>query len=330
MAPELLVVEDLKVHFPVASGILRRTTGHVRAVDGVSFSIHHGRTLGLVGESGSGKTTTGRALLRLVDITSGTVTLNGIDIATAGRSELGHMRPLMQMIFQDPLSCLNPRMRLADIIAEPLDENARLTRPERSRAVDQLMDAVSLPRDWADRFPHELSGGQCQRVAIARALALKPRLIVCDEPIASLDFSVQAQIVNLLKDLQDDHALAYLFISHDLRMVRHMADDVAVMYLGRIVELAPADLLFANPAHPYTRALMSAAPPMPGTARRQRIVLEGESPSPSQPLEGCVFRSRCPVASAICGHTPPPLSAIATGHRVACHLHPPAPEPRTP
>lgn len=329
MAPELLDVKDLKVHFPVTSGVLRRTTGHVRAVDGVSFSIGRGRTLGLVGESGSGKTTTGRALLRLVDITSGTVTMEGIDVTAARSRELRKIRPRMQMIFQDPLSCLNPRLRVADIIAEPLDENGRLARSERAGAVGRLMDAVGLLRAWADRFPHEFSGGQCQRIGIARALALKPRLIVCDEPIASLDFSVQAQIVNLLKDLQEEHALAYLFISHDLGMIRHMADDVAVMYLGRIVECAPVDVLFDTPMHPYTQALMSAVPTMPGTARRQRIVLEGEIPSSSEPLSGCVFRSRCPMATPLCSQRAPSLATVATDHRVACHLHSPTREPHS-
>ena len=329
MNPELLRVKDLKIHFPVTSGILRRTTGHVRAVDGVSFSIERGRTLGLVGESGSGKTTTGRALLRLVDITSGTVTVEGVDVTAARSRELRRIRPRMQMIFQDPLSCLNPRLSVADIIAEPLDENEQLTRRERASAVGQLMDAVGLLRAWANRFPHEFSGGQCQRIGIARALALNPQLIVCDEPIASLDFSVQAQIVNLLKDLQEEHALTYLFISHDLGMIRHMADDVAVMYLGKIVERAPVDTLFDNPMHPYTQALISAAPSMPGEARPQRIVLEGESPSASEPLAGCVFRSRCPLATAVCGHTAPSLATVATDHRVACHLHPPTREPQT-
>ncbi len=329
MNPELLRVKDLKIHFPVTSGILRRTTGHVRAVDGVSFSIERGRTLGLVGESGSGKTTTGRALLRLVDITSGTVSVEGIDVTAARSRELRRLRPRMQMIFQDPLSCLNPRLSVADIIAEPLDENEQLTRRDRDRAVGQLMDAVGLLRAWTIRFPHEFSGGQCQRIGIARALALKPRLIVCDEPIASLDFSVQAQIVNLLKDLQEEHALAYLFISHDLGMIRHMADDVAVMYLGKIVERAPVDMLFDNPMHPYTQALMSAAPSMPGTARRRRVVLKGESPSASEPLTGCVFRSRCPLATAVCSHKTPSLATVATDHRVACHLHPPAREQQT-
>ena len=320
MPSELLEVKDLKVHFPVTSGLLRRTTGHVRAVDGISFSIERGRTLGIVGESGSGKTTAGRAVLRLLDVTSGTVQMDGIDITAAGRGELRRIRPLMQMIFQNPLSCLNPRLNLADIIGEPLDENLRLTHRERARAVGELMDAVGLNRDSAGRFPHEFSGGQCQRIGIARALALRPKLIVCDEPIASLDFSIQAQIVNLLKDLQAKFALAYMFISHDLGMIRYMADHVAVMYLGKIVEFAPADALFGNPGHPYTRALMSAAPAMPGAVRRQRIVLEGESPSPSLPLSGCVFRSRCPMAMDICSQVEPSFTGIAPGHRVACHL----------
>ncbi len=323
MPSELLEVKDLKVHFPVTSGLLRRTTGHVRAVDGISFSIGDGRTLGIVGESGSGKTTAGRAILRLLDVTSGTVRMDGVDVTAAGRGELRRIRPMMQMIFQNPLSCLNPRLNLADIIGEPLDENLRLTYRERARAVGELMDAVGLNRDYAGRFPHEFSGGQCQRIGIARALALRPKLIVCDEPIASLDFSIQAQIVNLLKNLQEEYALAYIFISHDLGMIRHMADHVAVMYLGKIVEFAPADALFVNPGHPYTRALMSAAPAMPGAPRRQRIVLEGESPSPSLPLSGCVFRSRCPMAMDICSQVEPSFTDVAPGHRVACHLNNP-------
>ncbi len=320
MPPDLLEVEDLKVHFPVTSGLLRRTTGHVRAVDGISFSVARGTTLGIVGESGSGKTTAGRAVLRLVEATAGTVRMDGIDVTAAGRAQLRRIRPRMQMIFQNPLSCLNPRLSVADIIGEPLDENLRLTRGERARAVDELMDAVGLNRDWAGRFPHEFSGGQCQRIGIARALALRPGLIVCDEPIASLDFSIQAQIVNLLKDLQEEHALAYLFISHDLGMIRHMADRVAVMYLGRIVESAPTAALFDTPEHPYTRALMSAAPAMPGAPRRHRIVLEGEIPSATRTPRGCVFRSRCPVAIDICGRATPPYLEVAPGRRVACHL----------
>ena len=318
-SPGLLEVEDLKVHFPVTSGLLRRITGHVRAVDGISFGVGRGETLGIVGESGSGKTTAGRAILRLVDVTAGTVRIDGLDVTTAGTAELRRMRPLMQMIFQDPLSCLNPRLTLADIVAEPLDENRRLTRRQRGDAVAELMDAVGLHRNYAGRFPHEFSGGQCQRIGIARALALRPKLIVCDEPIASLDFSIQAQIVNLLRDLQERFSLTYLFISHDLGMIRHMADHVAVMYLGRIVETAPADALYANPGHPYTRALLSAAPAMPGAPRRRRIALRGETPSPTRPLTGCVFRKRCPVAADIC-RTPPPFTNIAPGHRVACHL----------
>ena len=316
----LLEVEDLKVHFPVTSGLLRRTTGRIKAVDGISFRVRSGETLGIVGESGSGKTTAGRAILRLTGITAGTVRMDGTDITAADKRTLKRMRPLMQMIFQDPQSSLNPRMTIADIIGEPLDEHRRPTRRERALRIGELMDAVGLNRDYADRFPHEFSGGQRQRIGIARALALNPRLIVCDEPIASLDFSIQAQVVNLLADLQVEFALTYLFISHDLGMIRHMADRVAVMYLGKIVELAPTNALYRSPRHPYTQALLSAAPEISGAAGRDRVVLRGEVPSPQPPPGGCVFQRRCPVAADICRTRAPRLEEIAANHRVACHL----------
>ena len=320
MSRTLLEVEGLKVHFPVTSGVLRRTTGCIKAVDGISFRVRSGETLGIVGESGSGKTTAGRAILRLTRITEGNVRMDGTEIAAADRRTLKRMRPLMQMIFQDPQSSLNPRMTVADIIGEPLDEHRRLTRRERASRIGELIDAVGLNRDCTARFPHEFSGGQRQRIGIARALALNPRLIVCDEPIASLDLSIQAQIVNLLADLQQDFALAYLFISHDLGMIRHMADGVAVMYLGKIVELAPTDALYRSPRHPYTQALLSAAPEIPGAAGRNRAVLRGEAPSPRDPPGGCVFRSRCPAAADICSRRAPPFEEVAANHRVACHL----------
>ena len=321
----LLEVEDLKVHFPVTSGLLRRTTGRIKAVDGISFRVRSGETLGIVGESGSGKTTAGRAILRLTGITAGKVRMDGTDITAADKRTLKRMRPLMQMIFQDPQSSLNPRMTIADIIGEPLDEHRRPTRRERALRIGELMDAVGLNRDYADRFPHEFSGGQRQRIGIARALALNPRLIVCDEPIASLDFSIQAQVVNLLADLQVEFALTYLFISHDLGMIRHMADRVAVMYLGKIVELAPTNALYRSPRHPYTQALLSAAPEISGAASRDRVVLRGEAPSPQHPPGGCVFQSRCPVAADICKTRAPRLEEIAANHRVACHLCAPDP-----
>ncbi|MDO8882824.1 ABC transporter ATP-binding protein, partial [Pseudotabrizicola sp.] len=256
----LVQVRGLKMYFPIYSGLLRRHTGDVKAVDGVSFDIMPGETLGLVGESGCGKSTVGRALLRLYEITAGNVVINGTDVATLAPEALRKARPQMQMVFQDPQASLNPRMTLADIIGEPLDEHTDLDSTQKLARIYELMDAVGLNRRFANRFPHEFSGGQRQRIGIARALALNPRFIVCDEPIAALDVSIQAQVVNLLEDLQEKLGLTYLFISHDLSMVRHIADRVAVMYLGRIAELSPRDALYARPLHPYAEALLSAVP----------------------------------------------------------------------
>ena len=275
--PKMLVqVRDLKMYFPVYTGILRRHTGDVKAVDGVSFDIAQGETLGLVGESGCGKSTVGRSLLRLYEPTGGSVVIDGEDIATLSPEALRRKRPTMQMVFQDPQASLNPRMTLAEIIGEPLVEHGNLSAQDRLRRIYDLMDQVGLNRRFAGRFPHEFSGGQRQRIGIARALALNPKFIVCDEPIAALDVSIQAQVVNLLEDLQDSLGLTYLFISHDLSMVRHIADRVAVMYLGRIAELSPRDALYDRPLHPYAEALLSAVnEPDPLLARRERIILQG-------------------------------------------------------
>ena len=319
----LVQVRGLKMYFPVYSGILRRHTGDVKAVDGISFDIMAGETLGLVGESGCGKSTVGRALLRLYEITDGTVVINGTDIATLGPEALRQARPQMQMVFQDPQASLNPRMTLADIIGEPLDEHTDLDSATKLARIYELMDAVGLNRRFANRFPHEFSGGQRQRIGIARALALNPRFIVCDEPIAALDVSIQAQVVNLLEDLQEKFGLTYLFISHDLSMVRHIADRVAVMYLGRIAELSPRDALYARPLHPYAEALLSAVPePDPTLARsRQRIILQGDVPSPANPPKGCNFCTRCPKVFEVCRQVKPELAEVDPGRFVACHLH---------
>jgi oligopeptide transport system ATP-binding protein len=321
-ARALVSVRDLRKHFPIHSGLLRRHTGDVKAVDGVSFDITTGETLGLVGESGCGKSTVGRTLLRLYEVTSGSVVIDGTDIATLPPEALRQVRPKMQMVFQDPQASLNPRMTLAQIIAEPLDEHTALTRPEKLERVHELMDQVGLNRRFANRFPHEFSGGQRQRIGIARALALNPKFIVCDEPIAALDVSIQAQVVNLLEDLQESHGLTYLFISHDLSMVRHIADRVAVMYLGKIVELSPRDALYAEPLHPYAKALLSAVPePDPATeATRRRIILTGDVPSPANPPQGCNFCTRCPEVQPVCREVEPPLIEVRPGRQVACHF----------
>ncbi len=318
----LVKVRGLKMYFPVYTGILRRHTGDVKAVDGVSFDILQGETLGLVGESGCGKSTVGRALLRLYDLTGGSVEIDGEDIAKLSPEALRKKRPTMQMVFQDPQASLNPRMTLAQIVGEPLVEHADLSATDRDARIHQLMDQVGLNRRFANRFPHEFSGGQRQRIGIARALALNPKFIVCDEPITALDVSIQAQVVNLLEDLQDRLGLTYLFISHDLSMVRHIADRVAVMYLGRIAELSPRDALYDRPLHPYAEALLSAVnEPDPNLARRERIILQGDVPSPAKPPKGCNFNTRCPRVMDICRSVKPELAQVEPGRLVACHLY---------
>ncbi|WP_417259221.1 ABC transporter ATP-binding protein [Celeribacter sp.] len=319
----LVEIRDLKMHFPIHAGLLRKRVGEVKAVDGISFDIYEGETLGLVGESGCGKSTAGRAILRLYDITEGSIVIDGREIGDTPQPELREMRTTMQMVFQDPQASLNPRMKVSSIIGEPLDEHTKMSRAEKRAKVLELMDAVGLNRDFAGRYPHEFSGGQRQRIGIARALALNPKFIVCDEPIAALDVSIQAQVVNLLEDLQEELGLTYLFISHDLSMVRHIADRVAVMYLGRIVELADRERLYETPAHPYTQALLSAVPePDPWVEEKvERIILQGDVPSPSNPPQGCNFCTRCPKVMEICKTQEPPVVEVAPGHMSACHLH---------
>jgi oligopeptide transport system ATP-binding protein len=318
----LLQVENLKKHFPIHRGVLRRQVGTVKAVDGISFDIQRGETLGLVGESGCGKSTAGRTILRLYDATEGRILFDGGDIAHLSGERLRNARPRMQMIFQDPQASLNPRMTVGSIIAEPLVEHGLKRRREREDRVRELLDAVGLNPDFANRYPHEFSGGQRQRIGIARALALHPEFIVADEPIAALDASIQAQVVNLMEDLQEKFGLTYLFISHDLSMVRHICDLVAVMYLGKVMELAPREMLYNRPRHPYTVALLSAVPiPKPEVeATRQRIILTGDVPSPAKPPSGCVFRTRCPRAEARCAAEVPEWRELEPGRRIACHF----------
>ncbi len=320
----LVQVRDLKMYFPIYSGILRRHTGDVKAVDGVSFDILQGETLGLVGESGCGKSTVGRALLRLYEVTGGSVIIDGDDVAHLSPEKLRLKRPTMQMVFQDPQASLNPRMTVAQIIGEPLVEHTDWDTDKRLARIYDLMDKVGLNHRFANRFPHEFSGGQRQRIGIARALALNPKFIVCDEPIAALDVSIQAQVVNLLEDLQSQLGLTYLFISHDLSMVRHIADRVAVMYLGRIAEISPRDALYARPLHPYAEALLSAVPePDPNVeSTRTRIILKGDVPSPANPPKGCNFNTRCPRVFDRCRVEKPDLVQVEPGRHVACHLYP--------
>jgi peptide/nickel transport system ATP-binding protein/oligopeptide transport system ATP-binding protein len=314
----LLEVRDLKVHFPIRAGLLGRPKGWVRAVDGVSFAIRRGETLALVGESGCGKSTTGYAALGMVPTTAGHVLVEGRDLAAIDATERRALARRMQIVFQDPASALNPRMRVGDSIAEPLVIHATMTAAQRRARVAELLDLVGLRPEHADRMPDAFSGGQRQRLVIARALALEPSLIVCDEAVSALDVSVQSQVLNLFLDLQQRLGLAYLFISHDLGVVRHLADRVAVMYLGRIVETADTDTLFARPAHPYTRALLGAAPrPDPGP-RPGRTLLVGDIPSPAAPPPGCRFSTRCPLVRPACSAAEPPLERLSAGHWAAC------------
>jgi len=315
----LLEVSNLKKHFPVKKGILSRTVGEVRAVDGVSFAIERGETLGLVGESGCGKTTVGRSILRLTEPTSGDITFNGQDLHRLSREELRKMRASFQIIFQDPFSSLDPRMSVGDIIAEPIRNHVACSRSERRDRVAHLLDKVGLHPAQMSRYPHEFSGGQRQRIGIARALALNPLAIVCDEPVSALDVSIQAQVINLLVELQEEMNLSYLFIAHDLSVVEHISNRVAVMYLGRIAELATDEELYRNPLHPYTKALLSAVPVPDPDARMQRIILEGDVPSPLSPPAGCVFHNRCASRKKICTEERPPLQDVGGGHLVACH-----------
>ncbi len=324
--PPLLRVEDLARHFPVRGALPGQRRGSVKAVDGVTFSIGAGRTLGLVGESGCGKSTLGRTVIRLQQPTRGAIYLEGRDITRLDRRALLALRREMQIVFQDPYASLNPRRTILQTVREPLDVHRVGDRRQRHERVHELLELVGLPASAAGRYPHEFSGGQRQRVGIARALALEPRFIVADEPVSALDVSVQSQILNLITRLQRERGISFLFVSHDLAVIQHVSHEVAVMYLGKIVEQAPVDELFANPAHPYTRALMSAVPvPEPGR-RRNRIVLSGEIPSPAAPPRGCPFHTRCPEVMPVCRDIAPPRVRLGSGepaHKVTCHLHSP-------
>jgi oligopeptide transport system ATP-binding protein len=318
----LLKVTDLKKHFPITEGILvKKAVAHVKAVDGISFEVRRGETLGLVGESGCGKSTTGRCILQLDPPSSGSIVYNGVDLSTVSRAEMNKLRERVQVIFQDPFSSLNPRMKIGEIIAEPMyvhgiEPDAR----KRQARVEELLTICGLSPRFADRYPHEMSGGQRQRVGIARALSMRPEFIICDEAVSALDVSIQAQVINLLEDLREQFNLTYLFIAHDLSVVRHLCHRVAVMYLGKIVELADSDELFDNPMHPYTQALLSAVPvPDPELeASREHQVMEGEVPSPINPPSGCVFHTRCPKAVDSCKTAMPVLKELRPGHWVAC------------
>ena len=321
-ADDLLVVRNLKKYFPIKRGVFQRTVGYVQAVDNVSFTVKRGETLGLVGESGCGKSTTGKAILQLDRPTSGEVYVDGEDLVKMKGEKLRVMRRRMQIIFQDPFSSLNPRMNVGQIVGEPLEVHNVAKGKEKEERVKELLRIVGLNPQFMTRFPHEFSGGQRQRIGIARAIALNPSFIVCDEPIAALDVSIQAQVVNLLKDLQAKFGLTYLFIAHDLSMVRHISDRVAVMYLGRIVEIADWRAIYDDPRHPYTQALLSAIPiPDPVLeSKRQRTILEGDVPSAANPPKGCRFNTRCPVRQERCYGDDPQLREITPGHWAACHF----------
>ncbi len=316
----LLEIRDLKKHFPVGEGLFSRNKGVLKAVDGVNLTVEEGETLGLVGESGCGKSTLGRTILRLIEPTGGEVIFQGKNLLALSQRELRNMRRQMQIIFQDPYASLNPRMRVGDIVGEGLEiHNLAKGKAKRERVLE-LLHQVGLREEHYDRYPHEFSGGQRQRIGIARALAVSPKFIVCDEPVSSLDVSIQAQIINLLQELQEKMHLTYLFISHDLRVVEHISHRVAIMYLGKVVEIAKSDTIYQDAKHPYTKALLSAVPIADTSKKKERVVLEGDVPSPVNPPPGCTFHPRCSYREAICDKIEPPLEFGAAGHGVACHV----------
>jgi oligopeptide/dipeptide ABC transporter ATP-binding protein len=316
----LLEIRNLKKHFPVGEGLFSRGKGAVKAVDGVNLSIEEGETLGLVGESGCGKSTLGRAILRLIEPTSGEINFLGKNLLSLSQRELRETRREMQIIFQDPYASLNPRMRVGDIVGEGLEIHKLAKGKAKRDRVMELLHQVGLRDDHYDRYPHEFSGGQRQRIGIARALAVNPKFIVCDEPVSSLDVSIQAQIINLLQELQEKMHLTYLFISHDLRVVEHISHRVAIMYLGKVVEIAKSDTIYRDAKHPYTRALLSAVPIPDMNKKKERVVLEGDVPSPVNPPPGCTFHPRCSYREAVCSQTEPPLEFSLDGHGVSCHV----------
>ena len=315
----ILDVQNLKKYFPIRGGLITRTVGHVKAVDGISFKLRRGETLGIVGESGCGKSTAGRTILRLHDITDGKVIFKGEDLAKCSKKEMRAKRLQMQMVFQDPYASLNPRMTVGNIIGEALLDHKLMSKAEAREKVLETMEICGLPTYEINRYPHEFSGGQRQRIGIARSLILNPELIVCDEPVSALDVSIQSQIINLLGDLQERNNFSYIFISHDLSVVEYISNRVAVMYLGNIVEMADKNEIFDNPLHPYTKALMSAIPVPDPTRKRDRIILSGDLPSPSNPPSGCKFRTRCPYATEKCAQEAPEYRDVGNEHFVACH-----------
>lgn len=321
MSQHLLEVKNLSKYFPIKGGVLRRTVGHVRAVDDVSFYVKKGETFGLVGESGCGKSTTGRTILRLLEPTSGQVLFEGKDIASLSRREMRKARRDLQMVFQDPYASLNPQMTVGELIEEPMKVHGLYSSAERKEKVKELMETVGLNKAFVERYPHEFSGGQRQRIGIARALSLQPKLIIADEPVSALDVSIQSQVVNLMEDLQDEFGLTYIFIAHDLSVVKHISDRIGVMYLGRMAEVGTKHELYDTPAHPYTQALLSAVPIPNPKVKRERIVLQGDVPSPANPPKGCAFHPRCPKAFDRCKVERPELIHLGGEHYVACHLY---------
>ncbi|MED1955076.1 dipeptide ABC transporter ATP-binding protein [Brevibacillus centrosporus] len=321
MTEELLVVKNLKKYYPITGGVLGGEIGVVKAVDDVSFTVNRGETLGLVGESGCGKSTTGRSLLRLIEPTAGEVYFDGVNVSALSIEEMRKMRRDMQIVFQDPFASLNPRHNIEKILEEPLIVHGMGSSAERKKRVQEMLEVVGLSSYHARRYPHQFSGGQRQRIGIARALMLNPKLIVADEPVSALDVSIQSQVLNLMQDLQRDLGLTYLFIAHDLSVVRHISDRVGVMYLGRIVELTSSAQLYSNPLHPYTKALLSAVPTPDPDAARERVILQGDVPSPANPPSGCTFHTRCPHVTDECRTTRPLFQDAGDGHFVACHLY---------
>lgn len=321
----ILEIRNLKKYFPIKSGVIQRTTGHVKAVDDISFDIQEGETLGIVGESGSGKSTLGRVILRLLSATDGTITFNGNEITHLKERELRNYRKDMQIIFQDPFSSLNSKMNVYELIEEALVIQTKLSKPERKSKVEAIVEKVGLRIEDLQKYPHEFSGGQRQRISIARALVNNPKFVVCDEPVSALDVSIQAQVLNLMMDLQDELGLTYLFIAHDLSVVKHISDRIIVMYLGRVAEIAPKNNLYNTPKHPYTQALLDSVSVVDrGENRmleREKIVLKGTMPSPANPPSGCAFHTRCPFAFDRCSQERPELTEVEPGHFVACHLH---------
>lgn len=321
MTAELLTVKNLKKYYPITGGVLGREIGTVKAVDDVSFSVRTGETLGLVGESGCGKSTTGRSILRLIEPTAGEILFAGKSVTAMSQEELRKTRRDMQIVFQDPFASLNPRHNVEKIMEEPLIVHGIGTPAERKKRVHEMLEVVGLNSYHAKRYPHQFSGGQRQRIGIARALMLNPKLIVADEPVSALDVSIQSQVLNLMQDLQRDMSLTYLFIAHDLFVVRHISDRVGVMYLGRLVELTTSAQLYDNPLHPYTQALLSAVPTPDPEAKRERIILQGDVPSPANPPSGCTFHTRCPLVKDVCRSVRPEFTDAGNGHFVACHLY---------